>query len=129
MSTPSVGKSILSAKCPQCRKGDMFSVPLYSFFKLTEVNKRCPQCGANLHPEPDFYYGAMYISYAFSVALFINVMIILNIFFDDPELWVYIVAVVGANILLLPFMQRYSKVLYLYGLGKLKYKKQDSNKV
>lgn len=129
MSNLSAGKSIISAKCPRCRKGDMFSVPLYSYYKLTEVNAQCPQCGANLHPEPDFYYGAMYISYAFSVALFINVMIILNIFFDNPDLWVYIVAVVGANILLLPFMQRYSKVLYLYGLGKLKYTLQGNPKV
>ena len=129
MSAPSLGKSILSAKCPRCRKGDMFSVPLYSYLNLTEVNKKCAHCGANLHPEPDFYYGAMYISYAFSVALFINVMIVLNIFFDDPELWVYIAAVVGVNILLLPFMQRYSKVLYLYGMGKLKYSAQGNSKV
>jgi len=124
MAAPSVGKSILLAKCPRCRKGDMFGVPLYSFLKLTEVNKTCPNCGANLHPEPDFYYGAMYISYAFSVALFVNVMIILNVFFDDPELWVYIASVVAGNLLLLPFMQRYSKVLYLYGMGKLTYKSE-----
>ncbi|KEO75387.1 hypothetical protein EL17_02280 [Anditalea andensis] len=121
MSSPSIGKSILLAKCPKCRKGEIFSVSLYSYYKLTDIKKRCDVCAANLLPEPDFYYGAMYISYAFSVALFINVMIVLNVFFDDPELWVYIVSVVGANILLLPFMQRYSKVLYLYGLGKLKY--------
>lgn len=121
MAVPSKAKSILLAKCPQCRKGEIFGVPLYSFYKLTEVNQDCPNCGANLNPEPDFYYGAMYISYAFSVALFINVMIILNIFFDDPELWIYIVSVVSGNVLLLPFMQRYSKVLYLYGMGRLKY--------
>jgi uncharacterized protein (DUF983 family) len=122
MSSPSLGKAILHAKCPQCRKGEMFEVPIYSFRKLTEVKSHCSHCGANLHPEPDFYYGAMYISYAFSVALFINVMIILNVFFDDPDLWVYIAVVVTANLVLLPFMQRYSKVLYLYGVGKLKYR-------
>lgn len=119
MAVPSVGKSILLAKCPKCRKGDIFGVPLYSFFKLTEVNKTCANCGANLYPEPDFYYGAMYISYAFSVALFINIMIILNYFFDDPELWIYILSVVTINLLLLPFMQRYSKVLYLYAMRNL----------
>lgn len=129
MSEPSAGKSILFAKCPQCRKGNMFNVPIYSFYKLTEVNHKCPNCNATLQPEPDFYYGAMYISYAFSVALFINIMILLNILFDDPDLWVYIVSVVGANVLLLPFMQRYSKVLYLYGLGKLKYKPQKESEV
>ncbi len=104
----------------------MFNVPVYSFRKLTEVRHSCEHCGANLYPEPDFYYGALYISYAFSVALFINVMIILNFVFDEPELWVYIVTVVGANLVLLPFMQRYSKVLYLYGLGKLKYRPEQN---
>ena len=72
-------------------------------------------------PEPDFFYGAMYISYAFSVALVINVLIILNYFFDDPEMWVYGVTVVVTNLILLPVMLRYSKVLYLYGVGKLKF--------
>ncbi|MBS9524659.1 DUF983 domain-containing protein [Litoribacter ruber] len=126
MSQNSLGNAMLHAKCPKCRTGNMFNVPVYSFRKLSEVRHHCDHCGANLHPEPDFYYGALYISYAFSVALFVNVMIILNIFFNDPDLWVYIVTVVVANVILLPFMQRYSKVLYLYGLGKLKYNPNQS---
>ncbi|EPR70523.1 hypothetical protein ADICYQ_0947 [Cyclobacterium qasimii M12-11B] len=48
-------------------------------------------------------------------------MIVLNYVFDDPELMVYIVSVVFFNIVLLPVMLRYSKVLYLYGLGKISY--------
>lgn len=113
--------AMVKARCPQCRQGDIFPAPVYSFYKLTEVHEQCPNCGAVLIPEPDFYYGAMYISYAFSVALFISVMVVLNFVFDDPELVVYIVSVVVLNFLLLPLMLRYSKVLYLYGLGKIKY--------
>jgi hypothetical protein len=63
----------------------------------------------------------MYISYAFSVALVVNVLIILNYFFDDPEISVYIITVVLSNIILLPLMLRYSKILYLYWLGKLSF--------
>lgn len=85
------------------------------------MRHKCPHCEAVLTPEPDFFYGAMYISYAFSVALVINVLIILNYFFDDPEMWVYGVTVVVSNLILLPVMLRYSKVLYLYGVGKLKF--------
>ncbi|UCS95579.1 DUF983 domain-containing protein [Echinicola marina] len=117
----SAGAAILEGKCPKCRKGNIFPVSIVSFKKLSAVNHNCPNCGAVLEPEPDFYYGAMYVSYALSVALVINVMIILNFVFGDPDVWVYIVSVAGANLLLLPIMLRYSKVLYLYAAGKLKY--------
>ncbi|WP_162343949.1 DUF983 domain-containing protein [Cyclobacterium salsum] len=117
----SLTEAILTARCPKCRTGGIFPVSLFSFNKLTEVHQTCPHCGVDLVPEPDFFYGAMYISYALSVALFVTIMIVLNFFFDDPALTVYIVSVVFFNILLLPLMLRFSKVLYLYGLGKISY--------
>ena len=64
----------------------------------------------------------MYISYAFSVALVITALTAINVLVEVPELWMYLTTVVLLNIVLLPVMLRYSKVLYLYGLGKLKYK-------
>lgn len=117
----SLGAAMLQGKCPKCREGNIFPNSIFSYRKLTVVNERCPNCNAVLISEPDFFYGAMYISYAFSVALVINVMIILNWFFDDPEVLTYILTVLVANVILLPVMLRYSKIIYLYGLGKLKY--------
>lgn len=116
-----LGSAILNAKCPRCRKGNIFPTSLYSFRKLTDVHQRCPECNAVLTPEPDFFYGAMYISYAFSVALVIGVMVLLYNFFKDPPMWIYILTVFAFNILFMPLMLRYSKVLYLYGLGRLEY--------
>jgi uncharacterized protein (DUF983 family) len=113
--------AIASASCPRCREGKLYSVSMFSYFKLTDINKICKVCGANLNPEPDFYYGAMYISYAFSVALVITALTAINVLVEKPELWMYLTTVVVLNIVLLPAMLRYSKVLYLYGLGKLKY--------
>ncbi len=114
-------RAMIDAKCPRCRKGDIFPTSLFSFTKLTDVHLKCPNCNASLTPEPDFFYGAMYISYAFSVALVIGVMVILYNFFDDPAMWIYILTVFVINILFMPLMLRYSKVLYLYGLGRLEY--------
>lgn len=121
MKDVSLGIAMLHGKCPQCREGNIFPVSIFSYRKLTEVNHTCPHCKAVITPEPDFFYGAMYISYAFSVALVINVLIIINFFFEKPEMSVYIITVVFSNLILLPLMLRYSKVLYLYGVGKLKY--------
>lgn len=122
MSNKSTVKAILGAKCPQCHEGDLFSVPVNSYRKLSDVNKSCSECGANFHAEPDFYYGAMYVSYGFSVALVITTMVALNILMDKPELWMYLTTVGLSNIILMPLMLRYSKVLYLYNVGKLKYR-------
>ncbi len=122
MSETSKTVAILTAKCPRCRKGNIFEGSLFSFRKLSSINQRCPVCNANFMPEPDFYYGAMYISYAFSVALVISVLVGLNVLLEEPELWMYISGVLILNILLLPVMLRYSKVLYLYLVGKLKYR-------
>jgi uncharacterized protein (DUF983 family) len=114
-------KAIIQAKCPKCRKGNLFPVFVMSYQRLSDVNHTCPKCGETLVPEPDFYYGAMYISYAFSVALVVIVMVALNVFFHRPALSFYLGAVVVANLLLLPLMLRYSKVLYLYAVGRIKY--------
>jgi uncharacterized protein (DUF983 family) len=118
----SLGMAVLSARCPRCREGRLFSVSLASYYKLSDLNKSCPVCGANFHPEPDFYYGAMYISYAFSVALMISSLTAINVLVEVPKLWMYLTTMVTLNVLLMPLMLRYSKVLYLYGLSKLKYR-------
>lgn len=122
MTKESTVKAILGAKCPQCHQGNLFPVPVNSFRKLSDVNKSCAVCGANFHAEPDFFYGAMYVSYAFSVALVITTMVVLNVLMDRPELWMYLTTVAVSNLILMPMMLRYSKVLYLYNLGKLKYR-------
>ncbi len=121
MGKVSLGSALLRGKCPRCRQGNIFPTSMLSYRKLSEVHHRCPDCGVSLNPEPDFYYGAMYISYGFSVAIVINVLLILNYLFDDPDVWVYASTVLAANVILVPAMLRYSKILYLYGIGKLNY--------
>jgi hypothetical protein len=40
----------------------------------------------------------------------------------EPKLWMYLTTVVVLTIFLMPAMLRYSKTLYQYGVGKLKYR-------
>jgi len=117
----SATRAVITAKCPKCRKGNLFPVFVMSYRRLSDINQICPNCKETLVPEPDFYYGAMYISYAFSVALVVTVMVAMNVLFQRPALSFYLVAVVVANLLLLPLMLRYSKVLYLYAMGSINY--------
>ena len=100
----------------------MFPVSPFSYRKLTVIHSRCAVCDASLVPEPGFYDGAMYISYAFSVALMVISLVAINVLVAKPELWMYLSTVVGLTLVLMPAMLRYSKTLYLYGVGKLKYR-------
>lgn len=117
----SLANAIAGAKCPKCREGNIFPVSPFSYRKLTVIHSRCTVCDASLVPEPGFYDGAMYISYAFSVALMVISLVAINVLVAKPELWMYLSTVVGLTLVLMPAMLRYSKALYLYGVGKLKY--------
>lgn len=64
---PSSAASIFNLKCASCRRGEMFETPTFSFSKPFKMNSHCPKCGADLEPEPGFYFGAMFISYAITV--------------------------------------------------------------
>ena len=84
------------------------------------MNVTCPTCGVRLEPEPGFYQGAMYVGYAFTVAMLVIVGIILYVL-GDPSEWVYIGVIIGIMVLLAPLNYRYSRIVYLYFFGGIKY--------
>jgi uncharacterized protein (DUF983 family) len=57
-------RSIMDMKCPRCRTGSLFFTSTLSFQKPFDMPDRCSHCGLNYNPEPGFFYGAMFISYA-----------------------------------------------------------------
>lgn len=63
---PTVFRSILGMHCPRCREGRMFPTTTFSFQRPFDMDARCSQCGQSYHPEPGFYYGAMFLSYILS---------------------------------------------------------------
>lgn len=115
--------SVLTAKCPQCRKGKLFKTPLYSA-KFTDMYENCEVCGLRFQREPGFFYGAMYISYAMVVALVIVSGFTLYFFLGDPGLMIYGITITVLILGLLPIIFRYSRTLYLYWFGGVKYKPQ-----
>ena len=112
--------AIIQGKCPHCREGDIFSYPATNLSKFNKMNEQCPHCGVRLEPEPGFYQGSMYFSYAFTVVCIVVVGILLYLL-GDPSEWVYIGTVIGIMILLAPLNYRYSRILYLHLFGGIKY--------
>ena len=84
----------------------------YRFKTMTDFNPRCSVCDQNFEPEPNFYYGAMYVSYALGVALPIAVFIISKMVFQY-ELLQSFFAIIAALILLMPLLIRLSRNIWI----------------
>jgi len=115
---PSEFLAALHAKCPRCRRGDMFSTPMYGF-KLQKMNDNCPHCGVKFEREPGYFYVAMFISYGMNIiemliAGVLTYLITKNL--EDPVL--YMAVIFPVIILLSPINYRYSRVILLFWLTR-----------
>lgn len=84
------------------------------------MNSTCPHCGVMLQPEPGFYQGAMYVSYAFGLGAIIVSSLLLYLAGNRSE-WVYIGVVVALILFLAPVNYRASRIVYLYMFGGIKF--------
>ena len=116
--------SMLGNRCPGCREARLFKVRNpYRLRSINDMHPACPQCGENFLREPGFYFGAAYVNYALTVALWVAVLVALYVFgdlgwvpftgmFDQPELFL------GTGVLtllvLLPPLQRLSRSIWIH---------------
>lgn len=106
--------AILSMKCPRCYEGPLFNNrSIFPLRHLHQMPDHCDGCGLKFNPEPGFYTGAMYVSYALNIGLFILSFFALYI---GLQVSIYtFLAIYGMSILLLsPFSFRYSRTLFLH---------------
>lgn len=111
-------KAVWQGKCPRCGEGNIFVYPISRISKFSEMNAHCTKCGVSFEPEPGFYYGSLFVSYAFNVAIMVVVWVALYFTINPPD-WVYGVALVSLTIFFIPFIFRYSRILFLYWFGGL----------
>lgn len=105
--------AITKSKCPHCMEGDIYPSPNpYNLKRFSELNDRCSACNQNFEPEPNFYYGAMYVSYGYTVALFVAVYIIFGIWMDW-SMWPTIYALGVVLVLLGPLLFRIARTTWL----------------
>ena len=121
--TPNALWSMLTMKCPRCRRGEMFSnnsayrkLSLKHIFAMPE---NCPECGQKYDMEPGFWYGTSYVSYALTVALsvatFVAWVVLIGVSVKDGDNRIYWWLGVNAVILIVaqPWLMRFSRVLYI----------------
>src|SRR5262245_31214554 len=105
----------LLGKCPRCREGSVFKHPPFSIH-FAAMNTQCPKCLASFEPEPGFYLGAMFVSYAFTVAIMFFVWLALYVTIR-PSTSIYIYTFLACVVIATPFSFRYSRLAWLYWFG------------
>jgi uncharacterized protein (DUF983 family) len=112
--------ALLDLRCPRCHEGKMFTTSALST-RFAHMPEHCPVCGQAYEPEPGFYWGAMFVSYGFSVVSFFLGGLIAYYVFNDPPTWVYILLVTLLVLVTTPLVVRYSRAIMLYLFGGIKY--------
>ena len=107
--------AIITAKCPKCRVGNIYANPVYSF-SGQKMLKSCPHCEMVFEKEPGYFYGAMYVSYAFIVAELVTLAIGTSVLTGSKNPWLYTIILLSVVGLLAPFNLRYSRVVLMHWL-------------
>jgi uncharacterized protein (DUF983 family) len=118
-------EGILTMRCPKCREGKMF--PEHTLFtKFMKMNDKCSCCGQSFMPEPGYYFGAMFVSYAITATFFIAIWLGMYFLMDEISLTAMIVALLFVVLGLMPVTFRLSRVLWIYIF--IRYDEQSSCK-
>jgi hypothetical protein len=116
---PNFWWSLLTMKCPRCRKGPMFiNNNPWNLKKTFKMPEKCAECGQPYELEVGFWYGTAYVSYAMtvlmSVASFAAWWFIIGMSTTDNRFFWWM-GINGALLILLqPWIMRLSRVVYLY---------------
>ena len=104
--------SIQYNKCPRCQEGDFFVKPAgFRFRDNLKMHESCSHCGLKYMLEPSFFYGAMYVSYALTVAMAVAIFVICQLL--DLSLVTSLISIMVILILANPFVMRISRLLYI----------------
>lgn len=98
---------IVCLRCPRCRRGPIFRGWL-------TMNDLCPDCGLLFEREEGYFLGAMYFTYAAAVAVLATSFLIATALLPDWSSPVVALLATLPYLPLMPFVFRYSRVLWIY---------------
>jgi uncharacterized protein (DUF983 family) len=113
--------SIFNHKCPRCLEGDIYAnKSSYDLKNITNMKHSCDKCDLDFEREPGYYYGAMYVSYALTVAMAVALFVAYIVLFPTFNSVTYIVALTVMLLVLAPWTFRTSRVIWLNFFIKFK---------
>lgn len=106
--------AIVNMKCPNCHKGNLFiNANAYNLKTISDMPERCEHCDFKYEIEIGFFYGAMYVSYAITVALavvFIMSTFIFNIKNIEQVIFIFALVILA----FFPLVFRLSRSIWLH---------------
>jgi hypothetical protein len=114
--------SILTMRCPRCRRGGMFTdnnaYKKLSLKHIFDMPEKCPVCKQKFDLEVGFWYGTGYVSYFLTVLLsaftFIVWWAVIGISTEDNRIFYWLVSNTILIVVLQPWLMRLSRVVYIY---------------
>ena len=127
MADPSKLNAMINARCPHCHEGRLFKYKWWNLLNFAQMHDNCPQCDVRYEVEPGFFYGAMYISYAFTVGIMLIGGLIVFNFFNDPPAMGYVVPITIFSLVMVPFNFRTARVIFIHLFSGISYEKESIN--
>ncbi|RAJ93083.1 uncharacterized protein (DUF983 family) [Larkinella arboricola] len=104
--------SILFNKCPRCHQGDFFITKSAYNRRFDKMHQRCSVCGQDFEPEPGFYTGALYVSYALYVAWTIGTFVLFYVLLNI-DVMVYMWCLLPSLVILTPYFFRMARRVWI----------------
>lgn len=119
---------MIQGDCPQCKSEKIFQTPFRILpFSFAKMHDDCPKCHHHYETEPGFFIGAMYMSYALTVAQLgiIYVLLTLTELTVDEQAIIMLVVVFTSAF----FNYRYSRILWIYSMYRdsSKYEQEEED--
>lgn len=106
--------SIFKGKCPVCHEGKVFKHKnVFHPSKFDKMNSTCECCGHKYEIETGFFYGAMYVAYALTVAFSVATFILTYLVYSETPYWVYIINILLVLIILAPVTFRAGRLIWM----------------
>lgn len=100
-------------KCPKCHEGELFADKNpYHLKTFTKMHSHCSRCNFKYDMEPGFFWGAMYVSYAFVIFYSGVLLLPVYILFHPPLLNLLVFNFI-LIILAIPVTFRISRAIWL----------------
>lgn len=106
--------SIFKGKCPVCHEGKVFkSKNVFHPATFDKMDETCTTCGHKYEIETGFFYGAMYVAYALSVAFSVATFVLTYLIYPETPYWVYIIAILAVLLGLAPITFRGGRLIWM----------------
>ena len=85
----------------------------YKISKIFNMPHQCEHCGQIYQLEPSFFYGAMYVNYALTVAIAVAIFIAMWVLGRPWELHQYLIGIILGIVALAPLTFRLGRSIWI----------------